>query len=156
MTDMLLTKLHKKLEQIPEKHGSIIVLKGFPMSTVNLVTPCIDTMLENKFAYFMQLIQSNRRYILFEEFICLYEFLVQQFKSIIVLDNNLYINLYPLYAKIKDEIITGLRVHFDQDNQNQDDVIGDIYEYTLLYSNYIEIENLGFIVYNDLPETNQK
>lgn len=152
MTDVLLTRLNQKLEQIPAEDGNIIVLKGFPMSVVNIEAPDINLMLQNKFSYFMQLIQSNRRFILYEEFICLYEFLIQQFRSITVLDNSLYINLYPMYTKVKDDIIDGLRVHFDQDNQNQDDVIGDIYEYTMLYANYTKIGNIGFIVYNDPSE----
>lgn len=149
MTDILITKLNEKLAQTQDESGTIIVLKGFPLSVVNTDAPHIASMVENKFAYFMQLIQSNRKYILYEEYICLYEFLIQQFRSIIVVENNLYINLYPLYANISNEIISGLRVHFDTDNQNQDDVIGDISEYIQIYSNYSEIGGISFIVYND-------
>ncbi len=149
MTDILITKLKEKIAQIRDESGVIIVLKGFPLSIVGIDAPHIASMVDNKFTYFMQLMQSNRKYILYEEYICLYEFLIQQFKNIIVVENNLYINLYPLYADISDKIICGLQVHFDTDNQNQDDEIGDINEYIQIYSNYTEIGGIGFIVYND-------
>ena len=152
MTDILIAKLHEKLTEISDDVNNIIVLKGFPLSVVNHEEPCIASMVQNKFAYFTELIQSNRIYILYEEYICLYEFLIHQFKSIIVVENNLYINYYPLYSKLSTATISGMRVHFDQYDHEQDQEIGDISEYVQIYANYTEIDGIDFIVYNDQME----
>lgn len=153
MSDQINSKLMAVLEELDLKtENSLIVLKGFPLSIVGESELILENMLRNKFSYFMHLVQSGRSYILYEEFICLYEFLIQQFNSINIIDNNMYINLYPLYANVDGNIIKGLKTHFDSENQNGDTEIGDLSEYVNLYSNLIEIDNVNFIVYNESSE----
>ena len=122
------TKIVEKFTKYKEYNNCLVVLKGIPMSTVS--PECDSVRLEditkNKIAYFMK-ISSERNFVTYEEFLMLYSFIIEQYDTIVVLNNNIYINQYPLDVEFSDEIRKGLLTHFEEsENDNDDTVIGNI------------------------------
>lgn len=152
MSDHIINKLKSLISELSIMDNSLFVLKGFPLTTLWKEDVFIDEMVGDKFSYYIKLMQNQRKYVIYEEFICLYEFFIRQFKYIYVIDNNIYMNLYPLYAKIDNDVLSRLKKHYNNENQDDDFIIGDLFEYTYIYSNYTQIRGLDYIIYNESPE----
>ena len=105
LSNIIHTQIKQRLEVIPTGEDTLIVLKGIPLSYFDEPKISIDQMIDNKMMYFMRMVQEKRRYVLYEEYLCLYAFIEQQYKHIHILDNNLYINLYVKNANIEKIII---------------------------------------------------
>jgi ATP-dependent DNA helicase RecQ len=86
---VIANRIEEKLRELHVDNNSIVVLKGIPMSVVD---PDIDRInlsevISNKLGYFMSIF-GRRRFLSYEEFLLLSDFVVSQYKEIIILDNN--------------------------------------------------------------------
>ena len=139
MANSILKKsINDRLAEIGSDDNAIVVLKGIPMAAIDTENTIIDPekITQNKMGYFFNNIYSaKRKYISYEEFLLLRSFIVEQYKTIYILNNNLYINQYPLDIYLSDDIRKGILTHFtDSEDEDDDTEIGDIDEIISIYT----------------------
>lgn len=143
---VLINCINKKMEEISASDTSIIVLKGIPMSVVdpeNTVAP-IENVKKNKLSYFMQL-YGKRKFLTYEEFLMLNSFVLDQYEKVYILNNNLYMNQYPVDAVFSETVKAGLITHFSESENDYDEsVIGNIEDIIDLYDGVKEYN--GFLI----------
>jgi ATP-dependent DNA helicase RecQ len=141
--------VHNLVEDCIGDKSSMIVLKGIDITLFNdQVVVDMDEMLNNKLSYFMKL-SEERSMITYDEYIALYDLILLQYKRILILDNNLYLNFYPLQVKISDEKLHSLLIHFDEDKEGDDYEIGDLAELTSIYGNITVVKDRYYVSYNN-------
>lgn len=130
-------QIKEKISGIRVDEKTLIVLKGIPLSIVDasITKISLDQVIENKMGYFMSIF-GKRLYVSYEEFLLLADFMVAQYKEIYVLDNNIYMEQYPIEDCFPDDIRTGLLAHFEESevDENDDTYIGDIEEYVSIFN----------------------
>lgn len=141
--DIILKKITEKIVGLEEDSGALIVVKGIPLDIVDPVNAnniTLERVVQNKAAYLFMDIIGKRKYITYEEFLLLNNLIIDQYKRIYVLNNNIYLENYPINAYYSDEIKNGLLNHFMETENDEDDykVIGDISEYIALYNGITE------------------
>lgn len=145
--NVLLNAITEKMSQINLADNSIVVLKGIPLRVVDDSIEKINlaNIIDNKMSYFMSLF-SQRKYISYEEFLLLADFIVSQYKEIYILNNNLYMEQYPIEDCLNDEIKKGLLNHFaeSEEEENDESMIGDIDEYISIFNGIKEYK--GYIM----------
>ena len=133
--------IDKKLAELNLGEKDIIVLKGIPLSLfVDAIQPIkLEDICEDKMSYMFMNIYNKRQYLCYEEFLLLSNFIIQQYKNVYILNNNLYINQYPLDCMFSDSIRDGLLTHFTESEIDDDESeIGDIDEILRIYSTVSE------------------
>ena len=132
---------------------SIIVQKGFSIN----VEDKID--IQNLFnkgltASWVELYSSKRNIMAYEEFLYFYDFIINEYENIYVVNNNIYNNFYPLCVEIPLETKLLLKDFFSEDvDDNISNVqIVDGEKYTKIFSNIKEINENYFVRYNDISE----
>ena len=148
MSSVLKRQIEKKLSELVQLPNSMVVLKGIPMEAAFPEYSGkidLDALSANKFVYFSKLV-SERTVITYEEFLLLYDFIVSQYGAVYVLNNNIYIQQYPLDLYCSDTAKSGLLNHFmEVEDDAQDDVeIGPIFEMISLYVGLKEYN--GFLI----------
>lgn len=158
LSSLINSKLNDVL-QLDDK--SIIVLKGIPMEVVdetNASCVRIDEVANDKFGYFMK-INGNRKYLAYEEFLLMSDFIVSQYDQIYILNNNIYMDQYPIDCVFEKNVREGLLSHFmDVDGDECDNVqLGNIDTYISLYIGLKEINGYLIGVYCDdnVPDSNK-
>lgn len=145
-------KVMDRLSEIILNDNSIVVLKGIPLYILDKATGKIDLskVIDNKFEYFMS-IYKKRKFLLYEEFLLMADFIISQYKEIYILNNNIYIEQYPLEDCFKPEVKSGLLTHFGEtdEGENDDSYIGDIGEYISLYEGVKEYNGYLLGVYSE-------
>lgn len=146
-------KIIDKINSLRDIENSIIVLKGIPMEAVDSEAAFnmnLEKIVENKLQYFFN-IYGKRKYVTYEEFILLNSFILDQYKNVYVLVNNIYINQYPLVMPVNSSIKNGLLKHFmaTDGDENDDEIIGDIDEYIGLYNGVREYNGIFLGAYCD-------
>lgn len=156
---ILIKKINDAVERIGSKNNQIVVLKGIPMDVVD--SDCqpapLEEIVKDKLKYFMA-IYNNRKYITYEEFLLLNSFVLTQYESICVLNNNLYMSQYPLDAKMTEETRNGLLVHFTESENDYDETpIGDIDEIIDLYDGVKDYRGIliGAYCEDKVPDDNK-
>lgn len=146
MQSYIIEKIEDILKQNPE---ALIVTKGIKRN-VQSGEQVIDLekILENKFLYLTQLMMNKTRVITFEEYLALYDMLISAYKKIIIVENNLYINFYPIQVSVKEEKLAALSVHFDDEKEGDTYNIGDIEELKSIYSNVKQVGDTYYATYN--------
>lgn len=133
---VLINKITEVISNIHADNNSIVVLKGIPISVVDNTISDINlgNIIENKIGYFMEIF-GKRRYLSYEEFLLLADFVVAQYKEIFILNNNLYMEQYPVEECFDADVRSGLLKHFDEtdDEENDSSYIGDIDEYISIF-----------------------
>ena len=127
--------------------GVLFVLKGFAMSFAGMETADLQETIDNKLARLMQITQQPLQIISFDEFICLYDLLLLQYKKICVVENPVFWNLFSPGVSIREDISQQLLAHFDPDAGDEAE-IGKIGEYTQVYSNYLMTDQGVACCYN--------
>lgn len=147
MANMVLNRrIQEVLQSINLQDNSIVVLKGIPLTTVDPeIEPIpIEEAVKNKLSYFMKIV-GKRKYLQFEEFLLFNSFILDQYETIYILNNNLYISQYPIDAKYCDEVRKGLITHFAESEDDYDETeIGRIDEIIDLYDGIKEYN--GFLI----------
>ena len=124
-------------EYINSSSNVAVIIKGFSSKAISFITPGsidLEKLVQNKLQYFFKTMQE-RRVFSYEEFLLLKSFVLEQYDSIIVINNNIYIEQYPIELVCSDEIINGLLNHFtDNDDVNDDDIVlGDISAFASIF-----------------------
>lgn len=134
---VIANRIAEKLAQMELDPQSIVVLKGIPLSAADPGAEPVKLadVMANKMLYFMTLF-GKRKFLTYEEYLLLYPFLEAQYKEIIILNNNIYMEQYPVEECFSDEVRAGLLAHFteSEDSSNDDLYLGDIGEYIALFN----------------------
>ena len=119
----------------------LFVLKGISIRDVGInIEINYKNIVDNKIAYFMSLV-GKRNIITYEEFIFLFDFIIAQYKKIIIINNNLYMMVYPIEDHFSNDVRNGLLNHFRESTEEDDDVyIGDIDEYISIFGGLNECD----------------
>lgn len=129
-------RLAEKLAELQISNDSIIVLKGIPLSIVDTSVESINIsdVVSNKLGYFMSIF-GRRKFLSYEEFLLLSDFVVSQYKEVIILSNNIYMEQYPVEEYFSDTVRSGLLNHYDESDEGETDssYIGDIDEYISMF-----------------------
>ena len=133
---VIINKIQEKISEIEVDEKSIVVLKGIPISVVGDSVDKINLsdVIEDKMGYFMS-VYGKRRFLSYEEFLLLGDFVVAQYKYVYILNNNIYMEQYPVDECFSDEIRKGILKHFEEseDEENDESYIGDIDEYISIF-----------------------
>jgi ATP-dependent DNA helicase RecQ len=143
---VLQRKIKEKIDSLPVSDNIIVVLTGIPLSLVDSTykSEDIETILENKLKYFSGLVE-HRKYITYEEFLLLYSFVLEQYDAVYIVNNNLYINQYPIEAKFSKDTREGLLTHFSEsEDENDERPIGNIDEIIALYDGVRDVN--GYLI----------
>lgn len=145
--------IRKKIESLNIENGVIVVLKGIPLSVVDDTVGTIDVsnVVSNKLGYFMSIF-GRRRFLTYEEFLLLADFVVAQYKEIYILNNNIYMEQFPVEECFPDAVRTGLLTHFGESDEGEtDSYIGDIDEYISIFEGLKEYNGYLMGAYCDVP-----
>lgn len=148
---VLQRKIKEKIDSLPVSDNIIVVLKGIPLSLVDSTSKSedIETILENKLKYFSGLVE-HRKYITYEEFLLLYSFVLEQYDAVYIVNNNLYINQYPIEAKFSEDTKQGLLNHFSEsEDENDESYIGNIDEIIALFDGVRDVNGYLLGAYCD-------
>lgn len=155
------SRIQKIVSDIQDNENSIIVLKGIPLEIIDADAASkinLESIVNNKLKYFFT-IYGRRQYLTYEEYLMLSSFILDQYKNIYVLVNNIYMDQYPLDIPAKSDIRSGLLTHFmDTDGDERDDeLLGDIDEYISLYNGVREYNGylLGAYCDEKVPDNNK-
>lgn len=151
---VLVNRIQEKIAKLDVAENSIIVLKGIPLQVVDSTVGKIDLgkIIENKMFYFMS-IYGNRKILSYEEFLLLADFVVTQYKEVYILNNNLYMELYPIEECFSEKVRSGLLNHYGESEQeeNDDSEIGDIDEYIAIFEGIKEYNGYLMGAYSTIP-----
>lgn len=118
--------------------GTIFVLKGFDLVENGFNKVDLSEIINNKSLIRLnELSKQNIPVIAFEEFIRLNALIIEGFERIVILDNPIYLNLYPINANLNEEIKESLLKHFDEE-ADEKTKLADIKSYLEIYNNFIE------------------
>lgn len=131
-----------------DKENSIIVLKGIDIKLFYDISIDLNKILDNKLSYLFSIVKSGRIMILYDEYLALYNLITEQYNNIYIIDNNLYLNYYPLNISIEENQLYGLLNHYNDELEGDGVFIGDISELTNIYGNIVSIDDQYFITYN--------
>lgn len=136
VNNIIKDSVSKKLELLETEDNIIIVLKGISIRELDIgyTEVDIEDIVKDKFNHFIN-IYNKRKFISYEEFLLLKSFIVQQYKKIYIINNNLYINQYPLDIYFSDELRQKILTHFmDSEDDYDESEIGDIDEIISIYN----------------------
>lgn len=146
MQSYIQEKIKKLIKQNEE---ALIVTKGFNYYSEGR-KPYVDieSIMKNKFSYLTHLITNRIKIITFEEYLAVYDMLVSAYNKIFIVENNLYINFYPVKLQIKEEKLEALMVHYDDEREGHMYDIGDLESLKTIYSNLKKVGNTYYATYN--------
>ncbi len=92
-------RVHKKISALSEKNCAV-VLKGIESSFIGDENFPVDfdAAKDNPLNYFTRLINDGRKFFTHEEFLLMNAFVLNQFDTVRVLNNNVFIEQYPIAA----------------------------------------------------------
>ena len=137
----------KEINLIDKKE--LIVLKGINLEDVIDAKADLKVLIENKFAYFSN-IMISRKIVSMEEYILLSDFFNSQFQKINFLENNLYFNYFPLNEKLSEIEIESLVNFYDDESKEDKEELETIKFFTDVYGNIEKIGEKYYCVYSDI------
>ena len=139
-----------KLAKLNITTDTIVVLKGIPISIVDpsIKKVNLSDIVANKLSYFMSVV-GKRKFLSYEEFLLLSDFVVSQYKDVIILNNNIYMEQYPVEECFSDVVREGLLIHYSESDEDEIDnrYIGDIQEYISMFQGLKEYNGYLMGVY---------
>ncbi len=130
--------------------NTIFVLKGIDIQLIDkYLIIDMDKILENKLSAFMEIARLGRKVISYDEYLALYELVLMQYRKIVILENNLFINYYPLHIALSNERLKALEDHFDEEKEGEAVEIGNLGELTAIYGNIKKISGRYYVSYNN-------
>ncbi|SEQ69755.1 helicase-related protein [Butyrivibrio sp. TB] len=148
-----ITDIKRTIEE-KNDNNTLFVLKGFSVEELGLSRVSLADTIADNISRVMSLAMENPKVISFDEFVCLYEIAVRQYKHIIVITNKAMHIEYPIDVLIDDEIAKSLVAHFD-DESAVDTEIADIDDYLYIYSNFCK-SNDGYVCSYNFEEYDLK
>lgn len=103
--EIILRRLREKIASLPPEENSCVVLKGVPLSFVGdeNFQANLDAAKDNPLNYFIALAKSGRNFFSYEEFLLLNAFILAQYDAVHVVNNNVFIEQYPIEAAFGDD-----------------------------------------------------
>ena len=148
---VMANQIKDRLETLNVDDNAIIILKGIPMSIVDPSVGKIElsNVVSNKLGYFMSVF-GKRKFFSYEEFLLMADFIVSQYKEIYILNNNIYMEQYPVEECFDSTVRAGLLTHFEESekDENDDSYIGDIDEYITIFEGLKEYNGYLLGAYN--------
>lgn len=136
--------MHKVIKEIINSRNqplTVFVLKGFDLEDIGIAKTSLNESIGDKaLSRFMGLTTQSQCVISYEEFIALYSFITNHYKKIIIIENPLYINMYPVYTEISSDITNFLLCHYDE-SIDEETKLSDITSYLEIFNNYVKLEN---------------
>ena len=152
--EIITNKLKDKIEAL-KNEDCLIVLKGFKSDDFNFEVDLETLFLQKPTKTWLNLCASERKIILYEEFLFLYNFIKEEYSKIYIINNNICNNFYPLYTIVpletKYQLVDFFDVVIDEKNVSNVQIEnGD--EYIKIYSNFKNINDTYFVTYNDTQD----
>lgn len=150
VSSVIANRFAEKLTELDLDGHSIVVLKGIPLSVADPSAGQVDLadVVSNKIGYFLSIL-GKRTFLRYEEFLLLADFIVAQYPHVVILNNNLYMEQYPVEECFSGAVRAGLLEHFtESDGEETDDrFIGDIDAYLPLFQGLKESDGCLMGVY---------
>ena len=150
---VMANQIKYRLGTLNVDENAIVVLKGIPMSIVDPTVGKIklSDVVSNKLGYFMAIF-GKRKFLSYEEFLLMADFVVSQYKEIYVLNNNIYMEQYPVEECFDSDVRDGLLTHFTESEEGETDdrFIGDIDEYIAIFEGLKEYNGYLLGAYNTI------
>ncbi len=141
-------RVNNKISDIMKSEGATIVLKGIPVDVVNVdIKDSIDyeKLLSNKLKYFSESVFGGRRIYTYEEYLYLKDFILSQSDKVVIVENNLYMDIYPINNFYSKTTMDRLLMSFaDPDDVDEDVEIGEIESFASIFVGLMEYN--GFVV----------
>lgn len=151
---VIVNRIKERINTLNVDGNSIVVLKGIPMSIVDPSVGAInlEEVVADKLGYFMSIFKK-RKYLTYEEFLLMADFVVSQYKEIYILNNNIYMEQYPVEECFDSTVRDGLLTHFSEseDDENDNNFIGDIDEYVAIFEGLKAYNGYLLGVYSEVP-----
>ena len=149
---IIINQIKDKINTLNVDDKSVVVLKGIPVSVVDpeVNKIALSDVVNDKMGYFMS-IYGKRKFLSYEEFLLISDFAIAQYKEIIILKNNLYMDLYPVEDCFTNDVKKGLLAHFEESetDENDETYIGDIDEYIAIFEGVKEYKGYLLGAYNE-------
>ena len=134
---ILKNRIEKCVNNLVVDDNIIIVIKGMPFDLIDTEAAQsinYDEIIKNKFSYMMSIV-GKRKFITYEEFLLLSDFIVSQYSTVYILTNNIYLEQYPLNLYCSSKTIQGIITHFEESDSEEDDdrEVGNIEEIISLF-----------------------
>lgn len=149
---IIINQIRDKIKALNIDEKSVVVLKGIPVSVVDpeVNKIVLSDVVNDKMGYFMS-IYGKRKFLSYEEFLLISDFAIAQYKEVIILENNLYMEQYPVENCFTDDVKKGLLAHFEESeaDENDETYIGDIDEYIAIFKGIKEYNGYLLGAYNE-------
>lgn len=150
---------HNSIEEIKriieEKNGksTLFVLKGFAMEELGIEKADLAEIIDDNLGRLNSVVMEPVKIISYEEFVCLYDMVIRQFKNIVIFENPKFDVFYPVNVIVSEEISNSLLAHFDEDaNENTELVDSAVLDdYIYVFGNYVDTEDGIRCCYNIEP-----
>jgi ATP-dependent DNA helicase RecQ len=138
MTDLII----KKAESY---ENALIVYKGMDQVDNEWSLKRIS---ENKFKYFGYVNCQSTPQLAYDQYLLIRDFVLLQYKFVLIFDNNIFFNQYPAGAWLDDYSVEKLVEHFDEE-MSEDNIYEDsIQPFLEVYSNVLKVEDRLYFTYN--------
>lgn len=145
-------KIQEKIKSISQDRKNIFVLKGISLNTVEKnFTENIKSAAKNPITYFFDFVNSERKFLTYEEFILMKSFVISQYDEIYIFNNNIYAEQYPVETKFSDVDKNNLLEHFKEPETDTGDDVKEIFLGNIgdIFMGLKEYKNILIGVYND-------
>lgn len=148
MNTIIINRFKEIIKNLEHNENSIIVAKGINLDDIGLSKINVDKYMKNKREYTNRL-NNGVKIISYDEFLLFNDILKFFYQTIYIIDNNLYLNYYPINADLNENILNCLLKHFDRENDDDFLLMNNIDDYTNAYGEITKIGNNIYCVYND-------
>lgn len=159
--------LENRIETLLTEYN-LVVIKGIKLDSIDSkINKLIDKDSRLQF-YYENIFSRKQKVLYYDEYLILKEFLKgSNNNNIAILNNNIYINYYPLTSLIDENILEALVKNDIEDNEIQyyeeNSSDKDVRTYTSIFSSVIKLNNEYYCIYNediedynDTEEINEK
>lgn len=148
MNTIIIDRFKEIIDNLQQNEDSIVVAKGINLDDIGLNKINIEKYMKNKREYIKRL-SNGVNIISYDEFLLFNEILRGFYQSIYIIDNNLYLNYYPINTDLDENTLNCLIKHFDEGNDDDFLLINNIDDYTNAYGEVRKFTNNIYCVYND-------
>ncbi|SCW67236.1 ATP-dependent DNA helicase RecQ [Ruminococcaceae bacterium YRB3002] len=142
--------VNSSIKECLKDNSTVVVLKGVPLdvlaSDLNISDKInYDSLVANKLMYFSNNVSQNRRIYTYEEYLYLRDFFLSQYNSICIVENNIYMDVFPINNFFSSSVMHKMLLHFEDPEEVDEDVdISGIDPYISIFSGLKEYN--GYII----------
>ena len=154
MNEIISRRVTEKFSSLPRGKNFVVVLKGVPLNFVEEnFREDLEAAKDDPLNYFMRLRSGGRKFFSHEEFLLLSALILMQYDSVVVLNNNLFMEQYPLAAELTGATKKILLDHFTEPEDALDEPaeenLGSVAKLADIFIGLKACENFLVGVYND-------